>query len=131
MQSEKGDKIEAAWTMNTPDDLEVEPALEDTPPGKITIAISQFGLSSPDNLNLQAYSEAGHLSGLTLYAGDPQAVLRGTRLDQVASLDLNGLRFNPGTLRAPTIRTSCKSPQRRQQRSPTSSQIRSSSPRSL
>ncbi len=99
VQSEKGDKIEAAWAMNTPDDLEVKPALEDTPPGKITIAISQFGLSSPDNLNLQAYSEAGHLNGLTLYAGDPQAVLRGTRLDQVASVDLNGMRFNPGTLR--------------------------------
>jgi hypothetical protein len=99
VQSEKGDKIEAAWTMNTPDDLEVKPALGDTPPGKIMIAISQFGLSGPDNLNLQAYSEAGHLSGLTLYAGDPQAILHGTRLDQVASVDLDGMRFNPGTLR--------------------------------
>ena len=56
-------------------------------------------MSSPDNLNLQAYSEAGHLNGLTLYAGDPQAVLHGTRLDQVASVDLNGMRFNPGPLR--------------------------------
>ncbi len=99
VQSEKGDKIEAAWAMNTPDDLEVKPALGDVPPGKITIAISQFGLSSPDNLNLQAYSEAGHLSGLTLYAGDQQAVLHGTRLDQVAAIDLNGIRFNPGALK--------------------------------
>jgi hypothetical protein len=97
--SEKGDKIEAAWAMNTPDDLEVKPALLDIPPGKMTIAISQFGLSTPDNLNLQAYSEAGHLNALTLYAGDQQAVLHGTRLDQVAGIDLNGVRFSPGTLR--------------------------------
>jgi hypothetical protein len=99
VQSEKGDKVEAAWAMNAPDDLEVKPALGDIAPGKITIAISQFGLSAPDNLNLQAYSEAGHLSGLTLYAGDQQAVLHGTRLDQVAGVELNGVRFNPGALR--------------------------------
>jgi hypothetical protein len=98
VQSEKGDKIEAAWAMNTPDDLEVKPALADVPPGKITIAISQFGLTSPDNLNLQAYSEAGHLGSFTLYAGDPGGVLHGTRLDEVARLEMNGLRFSPGKL---------------------------------
>ena len=30
--------------------------------------------------------------------GDRQGVLRGTRLDEVASLELNGLQFTPGTL---------------------------------
>ena len=67
-------------------------------PGKIEVAISQFGLSDPDSLSLQAYSEAGHLGSFTLYAGDPQGVLRGTRLDEVASLEMNGLRFSPGKL---------------------------------
>ncbi len=98
VHNEKGDKIEAAWAMNSPDDLEVKPALQDSPPGKITVAISQFGLTMPDDLNLQAYSEAAHLNGFTLYAGDPQGVLHGTRLDQVASVDLNGVRFAPGAL---------------------------------
>jgi hypothetical protein len=55
-------------------------------------------LNNPDELQLQAYSEAGHLTGFTLYAGDPQGVLRGTRLDEVASLELNGARFQPGEL---------------------------------
>src|SRR5271163_3922523 len=98
VHNENGDKIEAAWEMNHPDDLEVKPALQDSPPGKITVAVSQFGLTDPDKVDLQAYSEAGHLSVFTLYAGDSQGVLRGTRLDQVASLDLNGVRFNPGAL---------------------------------
>jgi hypothetical protein len=92
---EKGDKIEAAWKMNTPDDLEVDPALEKIQPGKINVVIHQFGLETPDKLTLQAYSEAGHLNGFTLYSGDSQGILRGSRLDQVASLDLNGVRFNP------------------------------------
>jgi hypothetical protein len=98
VQTDKGDKIEAAWKMNTPDDLEVDPALQNTPPGKFTVAISQFGLSAPDDLTLQAYSEAGHLGGFTLYARDQQGLLRGTRLDEVASLELNGLHFAPGAL---------------------------------
>ncbi len=98
VHDEKGDKIEAGWKMNSPDDLEVKPALENFPPGKITIAVTQFGLSSPDTLNLQAYAEAGHLTAFTLFAGDTQGVLRGTRLDEVASLDLNGTNFTPGAL---------------------------------
>jgi len=98
VRNDKGDKLEAAWNMKSPDDLEVKPALENSPPGEITVEVGQFGLDSPDRLDLQAYSEAGHLSGFTLYAGDAQGVLGGTRLDQVASLDLNGVRFNPGAL---------------------------------
>ncbi|AXC15872.1 hypothetical protein ACPOL_6660 [Acidisarcina polymorpha] len=98
VKDEKGEKIAAAWNMNAPDDLEVQPALQNTPPGKITVAVTQFGDSTPDELHLQAYSEAGHLSNFTLYAGDQQGVLRGTRLDQVAGLDLNGTRFAPGAL---------------------------------
>jgi hypothetical protein len=60
--------------------------------------VSQFGISTPDELELQAYSEAGHLASFTLNAGDSRGVLRGTRLDEVSSLELNGLRFNPGAL---------------------------------
>jgi hypothetical protein len=98
VQNEKGEKIESTWKTNGPNDLEVDPALGNVDPGKITVAISQYGLPASDNLSLQAYSEAGHLGSFTLYAGDPRGVLRGTRLDEVASLEMNGLRFSPGKL---------------------------------
>jgi hypothetical protein len=98
VHNEKGEKVESAWKMNSPDDLQLDPALQNSPPGKITIAISQFGLAAPDELALQAYSEAGHLGGFTLYAGDTKGILRGTRLDEVASLDLDGVHFVPGAL---------------------------------
>jgi hypothetical protein len=98
VKDEKGDKIEAAWKNAGPDELDVEPALEKTDPGKVTVAVTQFGLPTPDELKLQAYSEAGHLAGFTLYAGDSQGILLGTRLDEVSSLELSGMRFNPGNL---------------------------------
>jgi hypothetical protein len=98
VRNDKGEKIDAAWKMNAPDTLDVEPNLKEASPGNITVAISQYGLSAPDELSLQAYSEAGHLGSFTLYAGDPKGTLQGTRLDEVAALNLNGLRFIPGAL---------------------------------
>ncbi len=98
VKNDLDEKIEAAWKISGPGDLEVAPALQNVEPGKLTVAISQFGLSTPDDLALQSYSEAGHLGSFTLYAGDPRGVLRGTRLDEVASLEMNGLRFSPSTL---------------------------------
>jgi hypothetical protein len=98
VKDEKGEKVEAGWKNTAPDELEVKPALQEVAPGKVTVDVSQFGLPGPDELKLQAYSEAGHLTGFTLYAGDSQGVLRGTRLDEVSSLELNGIRFNPGAL---------------------------------
>jgi hypothetical protein len=98
VHNEKGEKIEAAWKMTAPGELDVEPALQTAPPGKITVAVTQFGLIAPDELRLQAYSEAGHLGGFTLYAGDREGLLRGTRLDEVAFLEINGLKFLPGAL---------------------------------
>ncbi len=102
VKDEKGGKIEAAWKNPGPDgpagELVVEPALEKAEPGEVTIEVSQFGLPAPDRLKLQAYSEAGHLADFTLYAGDSAGMLRGTRLDEVSSLDLDGVRFTPGNL---------------------------------
>ncbi len=98
VKNDRDEKIEAAWKLDTPDDLEVKPALQNTGPGKITVAVRQFGRDQPDELQLQAYSEAGHLNTFTLYAGDRQGVLKGTRLDQVSGLELNGMNFSPGSL---------------------------------
>jgi hypothetical protein len=98
VRTDKGEKIEAAWKIGGPGDLEVAPALQNVEPGKLTVAISQLGLDKPDDLTLQTYAEAGHLGSFTLYAGDPKGILRGTRLDEVASLEMNGLRFHPGAL---------------------------------
>ncbi len=59
------------------------------------LKVKQYGLVEPDELTLRAYSEAAHLERLTINAGDQQATLKGTRLDEVDSADLNGVHFVP------------------------------------
>jgi len=60
--------------------------------------VKQFGGVKPEKVELHSYAEAGHLDTFTISAGDRQGMLKGTRLDEVAGLELNGVHFAPGTL---------------------------------
>jgi hypothetical protein len=64
----------------------------------VSLEVFQYGLEKPDKLPLQAYAEAASLDRLTLSAGDTTAVLRGTRLDEVAKAEVNGIKLTPATL---------------------------------
>ena len=65
----------------------------------MNLQVKQVGLDKPDQVRLHTYSEAGRLDSLTLYAGDHQGVLKGTRLDEVATMTVNDVVFSPaGTL---------------------------------
>jgi hypothetical protein len=55
-------------------------------------------LTKPARIELHTYAQAGHLDQFTIHAGDHQGVLKGLRLDQVASLDINGAHFLPASL---------------------------------
>ena len=81
-----------------PDELEVKVPLKDEPSGRVTLKVKQFGLPHTDDISLLAYSEAAHLDNFTINTGDNQAVLTGTRLDQVESVKLDGMKFVPGKL---------------------------------
>jgi hypothetical protein len=72
--------------------------LKDAVPGPVTLEIFQFGLEKPDKLILETYAEAASLDRLTISAGDPEAVLKGTRLDEVAKAALEGIKWTPATL---------------------------------
>lgn len=97
-QTAGGAPVNLAWKSLKPGSLEVTVPMKDTSPGPVSLHIWQFGLTAPDTLALKAYAEAGSLDRLTLSAGDAQAVLRGTRLDEVASASLNGIVWTPGAL---------------------------------
>jgi hypothetical protein len=91
-------EIEARWKILKPDELEVQVPLKDEKTGLVKISVKQFGLSEPDDLALLAYSEAAHVDRFTLNSGDKEAILTGTRLDEVQDLKLNGVEFVPGKL---------------------------------
>jgi hypothetical protein len=93
-----GQDLKATWKLSKPNELEVKVPLKDKSAGPVTLTIKQFGLNAPDELPLLSYSEAAHLDHFTINAGDKQGVLNGTRLDQVASFELNGVHFVPAKL---------------------------------
>jgi hypothetical protein len=98
IQNAQGQDVKTTWKEAKPDEIELKVALKDQPAGSMQAKLQQFGQPKPDELSLQAYSEAAHLEGFTINAGDQQGVLKGTRLDEVDHFDLNGIHFIPAKL---------------------------------
>jgi hypothetical protein len=98
MRDERGTEVVLPWKAVKPDELETRVPLKGASAGPIAIQIKQYGLSEPDSVTLQTYAEASHLDELRINAGDREAVLVGSRLDEVSGLELNGIHFAPGTL---------------------------------
>lgn len=96
--SASGNQVTLTWKSPKPDTLEVAVPMKDAAPGPVRIDIRQFGLKEPDSLHLTAYSEAASLDRLSLSAGDTDAILTGTRLDEVAKASLDGIDWSPAVL---------------------------------
>lgn len=97
-QSAGAAPVSLPWTAPEPGTLRVSVPLQDAEPGPVELDVFQYGLSEPDRIRMIAYDAAASLDGLTLNAGDPDAVLKGTRLDEVAKATLRGIKFTPATL---------------------------------
>jgi hypothetical protein len=98
LKSEQGKSLNPVWNSPKPDEVEVKVPLKDESPGKLTMQVKQYGAAKVDEVELRSYFEAARLDKLAIHAGDRQARLIGTRLDEVAVTDLNGIRFAPGGL---------------------------------
>ncbi len=98
IQDAQGKEVKTTWKVSKPQELELRVTLKDQLAGAMTVKLRQFGLAQPDELLLRAYSEAAHLEGFTINAGDQQGVLKGTRLDEVDHFELNGIHFVPAKL---------------------------------
>ena len=98
LKDQHGTDLHATWKATKPSELEIQVPLKKTEPGPITVQVAQYGLAAPDKVSLRAYAEVGHLDGFTMNAGDHEGVLKGTRLDEVAALELKGVRFAPAGL---------------------------------
>jgi len=93
-----GKQLKAEWKPVNPTELELKLPLQDMRPGALTLLVSQHGLSQPQPVALHAFADAARLDGFTLHAGDAQGLLKGSRLDEVASLTLKGVQFTPARL---------------------------------
>jgi hypothetical protein len=93
--AENGGELKTTWNVPKADELDVQIPLKDQAAGRVKLKLKQYGLAEPDELSLRTYSEAAHLERFTINAGDRQGVLKGTRLDEVDSFELNGISFVP------------------------------------
>lgn len=98
LKDEQGKTVVAQWKNSKPDELEINVPLQKATAGWVTLEIKKFGLREADEVPLHTYAEAGRLDSFSLHAGDSDGLLKGTRLDQVESLDVNGIRFTPGSV---------------------------------
>jgi hypothetical protein len=95
LRDEKGNVVEAKWKATKPEEIEVTVPLQSAAAGPVTIMIHKLGARHSDEISLRAYSEAGRFDLFTIHAGDTAGVLRGTRLDQVTVVEVDGLHFTP------------------------------------
>jgi hypothetical protein len=93
-----GRTLPVAWKPVSPGQMEVTLAMQQAKPGALTLLVGKYGAGEPQAISLHAYSEAARLDSLELHAGDGQGFLRGTRLDQIATLTIKGSAFTPGKL---------------------------------
>jgi hypothetical protein len=93
-----GKEFKPEWKSVQPGEVELKLPLQDAQPGPLTLLVGQYGEAGPEPIALQAFAEAAHIDGFTLHSGDATGLLQGTRLDEVASLNVRGIVFAPGPL---------------------------------
>jgi hypothetical protein len=98
VEDHEGKKLKTSWKLVNPGEVQIEIPLKEVAPGPLKMEVKQFGLAKPDDVDLQSYSEAAKLEELVIDAGDQQAILKGTRLDEVAGVEADGVHFTPGAL---------------------------------
>ncbi len=90
-----GKDLKPTWKPHEQNQLEIQLPLKDVSAGPLKLAVTQYGQSKPDLVSLRAYSDAVHLERFTIFAGDSHGTLTGTHLEEVESLELNGVSFTP------------------------------------
>jgi len=93
-----GKELKADWKATSADELEVKLPLKEAHPGALQLEVKQFGTVTAQTIALRAYAQAGHLDSFTLHAGDAQGLLKGSGLEDVANLTVNGVTFTPGKI---------------------------------
>jgi hypothetical protein len=93
-----GKELKVDWKSVKPNEVEVKLPLQESKPGALTLLVTQYGLTEPQPVSLHTFAEAGRYDSFSMHAGESQGTLKGSRLDEVASLTVRGVTFAPGEL---------------------------------
>jgi hypothetical protein len=95
LKDAEGKTLDTTWKAVKPGEIQVDVPLDAEQAGSVNLLVKQVGLEKPDQVPLHTYSEAGRLDSFKIYAGDHQGLLKGTRLDEVATMSVNDVVFSP------------------------------------
>lgn len=98
----QGRVLKAEWKGTPPKLIDVELPINKSSQGLYTVAIAQYGQSKPDSVPVHVYPPSAVITGLIVHAGDNEGELTGKRLDEVTTVDLDGVTFHPGKLQRKT-----------------------------
>ncbi len=90
-----GKELQVEWSPVKSNEVEINLPLQTAEPGEMTLFVTQFGAKDPQPVELRLFPEAGRLESFTIHAGEAQGVLKGSRLEDVASLSIKGYEFAP------------------------------------
>jgi hypothetical protein len=93
-----GRVLDVPWKQVDAGQLELHLPLQGSPSGPLTLTVEQLGATASPALDLTAYADPSRLDGIRLHVGDASAVVRGRGLEQVATLEVDGLPFEPAGL---------------------------------
>jgi hypothetical protein len=96
MQFGAAQPVKVAWSAEQSGEMKITLPLKGETPGRFRLLVAQYGLTKPDAISLRAYADEAKLKQFRIHEGDAQGVLIGARLDEVASMDLNGVEFAAG-----------------------------------
>ena len=82
----------------SPNEVQIEMPLKDVTPGPLKMQVKQFGLAKPDEVSLHSTPKPRSWTASSSMPATARACLKGTRLDEVASVELNGIHFTPAGL---------------------------------
>lgn len=98
VHDDRGKDTPLEWKASKSDELELKVPLQNASAGPLKMVVKKFGLREADEILLHTYAEASRLDSFSIHAGDSEGMLKGTRLDEVTSLQVNGVTFNPENL---------------------------------
>jgi hypothetical protein len=85
-----------------PNEIALTLPLKQPAPDSVHLRIKQYGDNDPDTVTAKALSEPAKLDSFSLHAGDTNATLTGSNLDEVKQIDLKGSLFTPTVGQPPT-----------------------------
>jgi hypothetical protein len=95
----EGSILKTEWKRTPPKLLDVNLPLKKSSQGLFKVAIAQYGQARPDTVPVHVYPPSAIITGLVLHAGDSEADMTGSLLQEVTSVEMGGVVFRSGKVR--------------------------------